>query len=74
MNNEWFDIAWINFTKAVLHGQIVDVQGNEVKVEKVLTDQQREQLYDLNEKHKAAMDELLRRFATTLDPTPPAES
>ncbi len=65
MNNEWFEIAWINFTKAILHGQLVDDAGREVEIERVLTDAEREQVYALNEKHEAAMRDLLRGFAKT---------
>ncbi len=63
MSNEWFEIAWINFTKAILHGQLINDAGREVEIERVLTDAEREQVYALNEKHEAAMRELLRGFA-----------
>lgn len=62
MSNEWFEIAWINFTKAILHGQIVDGEV-EREIEIVLTDEQREQVYGLNAKHEAEMSRLLRSFA-----------
>lgn len=65
MNNEWFDIAWINFTKAILHGQLVNDAGGEVQIERVLTDAERERVYDLNERHKRELDTLLREIAVS---------
>jgi hypothetical protein len=59
MSDEWYDIAWINFTKALLHGQVCEGQP----VEKWLTETQIELVYDLNERHKAEKDALLRKFA-----------
>ncbi len=59
MTDEWYEIAWINFTKAILHGCI----GKDQMIEKVLTDEQREQVYALNERHEAEMRELLRELA-----------
>ena len=61
MNNEWFDIAWINFTKAILHGQYVD-DCVERTIEQTLTAEQIEQVHALNDKHEAAMRKLLRSF------------
>lgn len=62
MSNEWFELAWINFTKAILHGQYIAANGAEVQLEQVLTDDQREQVYAMNEKHEAQMKALLRSF------------
>ena len=62
MSNEWFDLAWINFAKAILHGQYVAADGAEVQVEQVLTNEQREQVYSLNEKHDSELKALLRSF------------
>lgn len=59
MTDEWYEIAWINFTKAILHGCIGE--GNEV--EKVLSFDERERVYDLNEKHRQEMNALLRELA-----------
>ncbi len=61
MSNEWLELAWINFTKAIMHGQYLD-DGVERTVEQVLTDDQREKVYALNEKHEAEMYKLLRSF------------
>ena len=61
MSNTWLELAWINFMKAILHGQIVDGY-NEREIEQVLTDAQRELVYDLNEKHKQESYALYRSF------------
>ena len=61
MSNEWFEIAWINFTKAILHGRYDD-DGVIREIEQTLTDEQREQVYALNEEHDARMHTLLRSF------------
>lgn len=63
MSSEWFDIAWINFTKALLHGQYIDDNGAEITVERVLNDEQTERVYALNEKHDRERTELLRELA-----------
>lgn len=62
MSNEWFELAWINFTKAILHGQYISDSGREVQLEQVLTDEQREKVYALNETHDAELRALLRSF------------
>lgn len=63
MNSEWFEIAWINFSKAILHGQMVDDAGNETLIEKVLSDAERERVYDIRQRHAIEMDALLRELA-----------
>lgn len=63
MSNEWFDIAWVNFTKAILHGQYIADDGAEMTVERVLDDEQTERVYALNEKHDRERNELLRELA-----------
>ena len=62
MSNEWFELAWINFTKAILHGQYVDADGSAIEIEQVLTDDQREKVYALNEKWDSELKSLLRSF------------
>ena len=62
MGNEWFELAWINFTKAILHGRYVNDSGTSIEIEQVLTVEQREQVYALNEAHDAKLHELLRSF------------
>jgi len=59
MTDGWYEIAWINFTKAILHG----CKGQDVMIEKVLSDDERERVYALNDKHEAEMKSLLREFA-----------
>lgn len=61
MSNEWLEIAWINYVKAILHGQIV-VNNREITIEQVLTEEQRETVYRLTEKHEREMARLLRSF------------
>ena len=62
MENEWLDLAYINFSKVIMHGQIVDSISRSVEIEQVLTQEQKEQVYDLNEKHEREMRSLLRSF------------
>ena len=62
MSNEWLELAWINCTKAILHGQFVDRDGGEHVVEQVLTAEQQEAFYVLNAKHDAEKARLLRSF------------
>ena len=59
MENEWLDLAYINFDKVIMHGQIAE---SAVQIEQVLTQEQKEQVYDLNEKHQREMRKLLRSF------------
>jgi uncharacterized protein (DUF433 family) len=61
MTNEWLELAWINYVKAILHGQIV-VDNREIEVEQVLTEEQREAVYNLTERHSREMARLLRSF------------
>ena len=61
MSNEWLELAWINFTKAIMHGQYVDGTC-ERQVEQTLTADQIELVHDMNAKHEAAMFKLLRSF------------
>lgn len=69
MENEWLDLAYINFDKAILHGQIVKEirQGDfymnkEVRIEQVLTQEQKELVEDLNFKQEREMRALLKTF------------
>jgi len=59
MTDEWYEIAWINFTKAILHGCI----GEGQEIERVLTDAERERVYDLNDRHANETKALLRELA-----------
>ena len=72
MENEWLDLAYINFSKVIMHGQIVkdgkwipELNRHDivtVQIEQVLTQEQKDQVYDLNEKHQREMRKLLRSF------------
>lgn len=59
MSEDYFDIAWINFDKAVLHGRRAD----DSTVERVLTDAERERVYDLNHRHERETYKLLKELA-----------
>ena len=63
MTNEWLELAWINFVKAILHGQVV-VDNREIEIEQVLTEEQREAVYRLTSKHEYEMARLLRSFVS----------
>lgn len=62
MSGEWFQLAWINLTKAILHGQCIAANGAAIEIEQVLTDEQREQVYKLNDRHADELERLLRSF------------
>lgn len=66
MENEWLDIAYINFDKWVLHGQldngVVDMISQTVQIEQVLTQEQKKLVEDLNYKQEREMRKLLRSF------------
>ena len=65
MSNEWLEIAWINFDKGILHGQWVNDSGCEYPVEQVISEAQRDQVWDMNAKHEAEMKRLLRSFVVS---------
>ena len=70
MPEEWFDVAYINFDKAILHGRVTVLEKRgaaihgrtERMIEQVLTDEQKRAIEDLNEDHREAMQKLLRSF------------
>lgn len=67
MPEEWFDVAYINFNKAILHGRItagIDEHRVriEAQIEQVLTDEQREAIADLGSKHDREIQRLLGSF------------
>lgn len=66
MENEWLELAYINLDKVIMHGQIdngiVDMISQTVQIEQVLTQEQKNQVYDLNERHEREMRKLLRSF------------
>lgn len=57
MSDVWYEIAWINFHDAILHGQ---KHQDEVRID--LSKEQIERVQDLNERHRAEMQELLGSF------------
>jgi len=61
MPEDWFEIAYINFDKAILHGRRKD----QTEVEIVLTDEQKRAVEDMKFRHEMAMQKLLRGFAET---------
>lgn len=68
MPEEYFDIAYINFDEAILHGRITDGRDEfgcrkEKIVRKPLSDDQKRQIEDMNFKHQNEMQALLRSFA-----------
>lgn len=67
MPEEWFEVAYINFDKAILHGRVMGERDEylcrkEIMIEQVLTNEQKRQIEDLNEEHQEAMQKLLRSF------------
>lgn len=70
MENEWLEIAYINFSKAILHGRIQRGRdahgvGIEEDVEIVLTEQEKAAVEALNYAHDREMRNLLRGFVAT---------
>lgn len=68
MSEEWFDVAYINFGEAILHGRIVDGwDENRVRKERevrvILSAEQKRAIEDMNTKHQLEMQRLLRGFA-----------
>lgn len=61
MSNEWLEIAWINYAKAILHGQIV-VDNKEIAIEQILTSEQKAELDELQFRHRIETFRLLRSF------------
>lgn len=59
MSEDWFDIAYINFDEAILWGRRAD----QTDVRIVLSDEQKRTVEDMNERHRAEMQKLLREFA-----------
>lgn len=73
MPEEWFEVAYINFDKAILHGRVMEettekygtfIRGvkRERMIEQVLTDEQKNAIVDLNERHQDEMQALLKSF------------
>lgn len=74
MPEEWFEVAYINFDKAILHGRVMEMVPpeetalnraffrKERMIEQVLTDEQKRAIEDLNFEHEQAMQALLKSF------------
>lgn len=79
MPEEYFDVAYINFNKAILHGRASfgrDKFGVRIEreIEQVLTDEQHDLLVELNTKYAQEMERLLSSFVERdTMPTPPEE-
>jgi len=72
MPEEFFDVAYINFDKTILHGRITvgkDEYGcrKEASVEQVLTEDQKKSLRKLQSKHHDEIDALLSSFVRRED-------
>lgn len=77
MPEEYFDVAYINFDKAILHGRIAvgrDEYGvmREHNVEQVLTKEQREEIEEMRCIHDEEMQCLLASFVER--PTPEGQA
>lgn len=69
MPEEWFEVAYINFDKAILHGRVMgerdeNLYRKETMIEQVLTEEQKRAIEDLNFEHDRAMQRLLRSFVS----------
>ena len=67
MPEEWFEVAYINFDKAILHGRVMGERDEnlcrkEIMIEQVLTKEQKRAIEDLNFEHENAMQALLKSF------------
>jgi len=74
MPEEWFEVAYINFDKAILHGRVMEMVRpeepalnraffrKERMIEQVLTEEEKNAIADLNVKHQDEMQELLKSF------------
>ena len=61
MESEWLDLAYINFDKVIMHGRIMQ-NHREIEIEQILTQEQKNQVYDLNANHERELRELLKSF------------
>lgn len=72
MPEEWLEVAYINFDKAILHGRVIEGKDKfgvrqEREIEQVLTGPQQDTLADLNLQHEIERAKLLRSFVTLGD-------
>ncbi len=59
MSEDYYDIAWINHEKGILWGN----RSDQSTIERELTEAERDRVWDLNAKHEAEMNRLLRELA-----------
>jgi hypothetical protein len=59
VSEDYFDVAWINHSKGILHGNRADG----TTVERELTVRERDQLWTLNAKQEREMQNFLRGLA-----------
>lgn len=74
MPEEWFEVAYINYDKAILHGRVMEMVKpdhpalnqaffrKEREIEQVLTEEQKNAIVDMNERHQDEMQALLKSF------------
>jgi Spy/CpxP family protein refolding chaperone len=66
VENEWLEVSYINFDKAIMHGQIDNgvVEGfcQTIQIEQVLTPEQKQLVEDLMFKQEREMRSLLKSF------------
>lgn len=67
MESTWLEIAYINLDEAILHGRVagkMDRYGvvSERDVRQTLTDEQKNAVVDMNERHRDEMRALLKSF------------
>lgn len=72
MPEEWLEVAYINFDKAIMHGRVTEGRDSfgvrhQREIEQVLTGPQQDTLADLNLRHEIERAELLRSFVTPGD-------
>lgn len=67
MPEEWLEVSYINFDKAIMHGRVTDGKDEfgvrrEREIEQVLTEAQRGSVNDLAADQRDEMTKLLRSF------------
>lgn len=63
MENEWFEISYINYDEVILHGQM-RTEAGEQQVRKVLSYEEKDLVVDMNERHRREMNMLLKGFVS----------
>jgi hypothetical protein len=69
VENEWLDLAYINYDKVIMHGNVqIEVRAGDyymkqdMRVEQELTQEQKQLVEDLMFKHEREMRRLLKGF------------